>query len=126
LWMVNRNSMINYLKQGLYGIYGQVSDSLSKENIQAEVRIRNHDKLNSSVYSDPSSGKFYRFLKEGNYDLEIEADGYRIARVDNVDVNDNERLKLSVSLIPRDMIPPLNNIRVGPNPFNRKQPYLQN
>ncbi len=120
LWMVNRNSMINYLKQGLYGIYGQVSDSLRKENIQAEVRIRNHDKLNSSVYSDPSSGKFYRFLKEGNYDLEIEADGYRIARVDNVDVNDNERLKLSVSLIPRDMIPPLNNIRVGPNPYQQK------
>lgn len=119
-WLANRASMINYLKQGTYGIHGKISDTLSLENIKAEVRVRNHDKLNSSVFSDSVTGNFFRYLKGGNYDLEIEAAGYRIARINNVNVSDYKRKQLLVKMIPRDMLPGINEITVGPNPFRQE------
>lgn len=120
LWNANRASMINYLKQGIYGIHGQISDSLSQENISAEIRVKNHDKLNSSVFSDPSTGNFFRFLKEGKYDLEIEAEGYRIKRINNVKVDDYDQKKLTIKMIPDDMLPGINKISLGPNPFSHQ------
>jgi hypothetical protein len=117
LWDVNRASLLNYIKQALYGFHGIVKDSLSKEIVSAELRIRDHDKLNSSVFTHPETGKFFRFIKGGNYNLEFFADGYRVRRINNIKIRDYENINLEVSLIPDGMLPGETFITIGPNPF---------
>jgi hypothetical protein len=116
-WSASKESLLNYLHQANYGIHGVLKDSVSNENVFAEVRILNHDKLNSSVFSDSITGKFFRPIKGGTYDIQFLASGYRKKILESVSVNDYENIFLEVKMIPDYIIPSELSISVGPNPF---------
>lgn len=116
-WAANREPMINYLRQGLYGIHGMVRDSINGNPVKAEIILPDHDIFNSSVYSDSVSGKFYRFLKQGSYDVKVEAENYQSAIIPEISIQAYELKNMVISLLPLDLIPEETTIRVGPNPF---------
>lgn len=116
-WNANRDPMVNYLRQAMYGIHGQVRDSINHKPLKAEISIPGHDRLNSSVFSDSLTGYFFRFLKEGNYNLLISAEGYLPARIYDLSINDYEKRELSVSLLPVNFISASSDFNLKPNPF---------
>jgi hypothetical protein len=116
-WEANRESMINYLRQGLYGFHGNVRDSISGEAIKAEIELAGHDIYNSSIFSDSASGNFYRFVKAGTYTLRVSADNYIPEIIDNISIEDYQRKNINISLLPDSFIPDELQIKLGPNPF---------
>jgi hypothetical protein len=87
-WDYNDRSLINLLSQATYGIRGKVSSRQTGTPIKARVEIPGHDNEISYVYSDRSFGRFYRYLKEGTYDLVFSADGYINDTINDVFVED--------------------------------------
>ncbi|MBN2616365.1 MAG: T9SS type A sorting domain-containing protein [Bacteroidales bacterium] len=75
-WNSNYRSLLNYMRQALYGFRGEVTDSLSGKPLYARVFILAHDVDNSDVYSDSVSGCYFRPVKGGTYDVTYSADGY--------------------------------------------------
>jgi len=69
LWNYNYRSLLNYISQALYGIHGEVTDSVTGQPLKAEIRINDHDLDSSQVFSDSLSGKFIRLINEGKYNL---------------------------------------------------------
>ncbi len=76
LWNYNYRSLLNYMKQSLFGIRGRVTDALTGEPVVARIHLTGYDTHNSHVYSHAVHGTFNRPLKEGTYDLLVSADGY--------------------------------------------------
>lgn len=119
-WNANKEPLFNYLRQSKYGIHGTVTDSVTSENLLAEVRILNHDKLNSSVFSDSLTGNFFRPIKAGTYDLQFVAEGYRTEVQRLISIKDYEDIYLDVILVPDYVLPSEINISAGPNPFTEE------
>ena len=98
LWQYNYRSLINYLKNAIYGIHGLVRDYHTDANISARVFITGHDKDSSHVYSDSSYGRFIRLLSPGTYDLKFSAAGYYDTIVTGVNVSEGVRTNLTVKM----------------------------
>jgi hypothetical protein len=94
-WEKTYRSFLNYLNQALYGIQGMVSDTLGNP-LQAKITIAGHEADNSEVYSQ-TNGAFYRYLKAGNYLLQVSAEGYQTHEI-AVQINDFEALPLNLVL----------------------------
>jgi hypothetical protein len=109
-WEYNRDALLHYLEQSLFGLKGTVTDSKNK-SIRAKVEILNHDKDNSWVYADSSTGVYYRYLSAGNYNIKFTAMGYNPVIKENVYVADGARTTLDVVMESN------NNIYVFPIPF---------
>jgi Zinc carboxypeptidase/Secretion system C-terminal sorting domain len=109
-WNANRNSMYNLIRQAIYGIHGEVTNVVDNSAIEAEIRIMNHDSLHSEVFSRKETGMFFRYLKEGIYDLEIYADGYWTKHIDAYQVEDYFTQNLFIELMSDEII-------TYPNPF---------
>ncbi|MBI5010094.1 MAG: carboxypeptidase regulatory-like domain-containing protein, partial [Bacteroidia bacterium] len=100
LWLYNRNSLIGYLENALYGIHGIVRDSTTINPVSAKVFITGHDKDSSHVYSDTLYGAFTRMLSPGSYNLTFSAKGYKDKIVSNVVVLERQRTDLIVDMEP--------------------------
>ena len=98
-WDANYNSFLAYLEQGIYGLHGVVTDSITGEPILAEVNIENHDIDNSHVYSHLPNGDYHRYLFQGNYALTYSADGYISKTIPSVSITNNEATVLDVQLM---------------------------
>jgi hypothetical protein len=98
LWQYNYRSLINYLKNSLYGIHGIVRDFHTNANIEAKVFITGHDKDSSQVYSNSSDGRFIRLLSPGIYDLKFSAAGYRDTIVTGISVAEGERISVIIKM----------------------------
>ncbi|PKP10364.1 MAG: zinc carboxypeptidase [Bacteroidetes bacterium HGW-Bacteroidetes-4] len=96
-WEKTYRSFLNYLNQAIYGIQGMVSDTAGNP-LQANITIAGHDADNSEVYSQ-INGAFYRYLKAGNYLLQVSVEGYQTHEI-AVEINDFEALPLNVVLEP--------------------------
>lgn len=110
-WEINKRSLINYMSQCLFGIRGKVSSAVSGQSLCAKVFIPGHDDENSWILSDSLSGKFYRLIKEGTYDLVFSADGFHNDTVHDVQVQDYQATWLEVMLEP---VSGPNNRKVSP------------
>ncbi len=108
LWEYNKNSLINYAYNCLYGIKGKVLDKMSGKVIRAKIMIEEHDKNNSHVFSNESNGTFYRLIQEGNYNLVASAPNYIPASV-NLQVSENDQTNILIELS--------SNLNIYPNPF---------
>ncbi|MDR0437633.1 MAG: T9SS type A sorting domain-containing protein [Bacteroidales bacterium] len=75
-WNYNYRSFLNFIEQGLYGIHGTVTDAETGFPVQCKIVIEGHDKRNSHVYSDVSTGYYVRPVKAGTYTLTYTAEGY--------------------------------------------------
>ncbi len=118
-WDYNFRSLINYMKQSLYGIQGRVTDINTQEPVEAEIVLVGHDKDNSQVYSSAFSGNFYRPVLAGEYTVRVAAEGYPHKIIDNVVVENYESVFLDVQLGEPVSISNLNNETrqiLSPNP----------
>ncbi len=87
-WNYNKQSLIDYMKESLYGIRGTITNT-SDQPLDAMVWVINHDDENDSsmVFSDPYVGNYHRLIEPGTYDLVASADGYVSDTIKNVIVN---------------------------------------
>lgn len=99
LWDYNRRPLINFLKQGTYGLRGTVTDSITGAPLEAQVYIPGHDALNSDVFTKLPTGRYHRYLKAGVYTVLYTAEGYHPKTI-SYSVNDNEPAYLHVQLAP--------------------------
>ncbi len=97
-WNYNKWSLINYISQARYGVHGKVTCRRTGVPAPAEIRVMHHDSNNSWVRSDSVHGSFYRYLKEGVYDLLVSAEGFVSDTVRGVAVFDYQRTDLLVAL----------------------------
>lgn len=118
-WNANRNSMVNLIRQALYGIGGKVIDDKMNIPIQAEIIIPDHDKLNSEVFSDSINGYYYRPLISGIYDIKISAEGYNSKIIYHVEIADYHFHELNVGLSKSSDDTIAFSVNYGPNPFDQ-------
>jgi len=76
LWDANYPSLINYMKQTLYGLRGIVTDSITGNPLKVKVEILSHDIDSSHVYSNLPIGNYHRHLYQGNYNITFSKNGY--------------------------------------------------
>ncbi len=99
-WTYNKNSLLNYLEQGLYGIRGVVTDAVTSLPVDAGVHIMGHEFDTVRVPTDPDVGDYHRLIKAGTYDLEFSATNYYTDTIHNVVVFDEYATIVDVELIP--------------------------
>lgn len=75
-WEANREALIAYMEESLYGLRGIVKDCDTGMPISAKVLIEGHDIDNSSVFSDSLLGNYFRYLDDGEYLVSYIAEGY--------------------------------------------------
>lgn len=100
LWNYNYRSFLNYISQALYGIHGEVTDSVTGLPLPAKIWIEEHDQDSSHVYSDSITGEFIRLLAEGKYNLSITSDGYEEKKLDSIDIINYQSNQLQIKLVP--------------------------
>ena len=98
LWDYNRNSLIGYLENALYGVHGTVKDEETDEPVEARVFIAGHDRDSSQVSSGKLTGNFTRLLAPGIWNLTFSAPGYYDKRVNGVEVVDGKQNLLGVKM----------------------------
>lgn len=103
-WEYNYRSLLNYIKQALYGIQGVVTDMYSGEPLEVKVEITGHDQDNTFVFSELPNGEFFRPVLDGTYDLKFSTEGYTDLIIQDVTVDNYENIFLDVKM-------------VGDNPF---------
>lgn len=110
-WEYNRESLLQFIQNSLFGIVGRVSN-VQNQPLAARVEILNYDKDNSWVFSDSTSGVFYRFPEEGEYSIRVTVPGYNAVTLDNIVVSNSTRTELDIKMQKSDLI------EVFPSPFN--------
>jgi PKD repeat protein len=98
LWDYNHRSMINYMKQALYGLTGKVTDAVSGEPLYSEVFIEDHDADSSWVYTDGETGRYFRPLHAGTYDITFSATGYVTQTIEGISTDNGMLTELDVML----------------------------
>ncbi|MFZ5940063.1 MAG: M14 family zinc carboxypeptidase [Bacteroidota bacterium] len=96
-WDYNDLSLINLMQQSRYGIHGKVTGPAGQA-LTALISIPGYDDASSVVSSDNADGHFLRYLKEGTYDLEIKADGFKDTILRNIPVSDYQPTVLDIRL----------------------------
>lgn len=99
LWEYNREALIGYLENALYGIHGKVTDSRNGEPVPARIFIEGHDRDSSHIYSDTLSGRFIRLIGSGSWSLTFIADGYRDTVVTGIVAGSRQRYDLMVQMV---------------------------
>ncbi|MFH1700691.1 MAG: M14 family zinc carboxypeptidase [Candidatus Zixiibacteriota bacterium] len=99
-WNYNRSSFLHYIENALFGIRGVVTDEQTGLPLLASIRIPSHDSdLDSSrVFTDPDVGDYHRMIEPGTYDIEFTSAGYDTLIIYDIDVSENNGIRLDVSL----------------------------
>jgi hypothetical protein len=122
-WNYCYHSFLNYLEQGLYGIKGIVTDSVSGNPLNAKIFIQNHDFDSAHVYSILPLGNYFRPIYAGNYNVTYSATGYYSKTV-NVTVANKSSVIKDIKLVPLIInVPDIsenNQMSLFPNPANDK------
>lgn len=124
LWQYNYRSLLNYIGESNFGIHGFITDSLTNAPVRAEIFIQGHDFDSSQVFSESETGYFVRLIKEGTYDLEVQAPGYETRIIHNIGVADRQQTRLDIKLKPGGTFIPgtfeSGSMNLYPNPvFNQ-------
>ncbi len=98
-WQANREALLTYMEEAMFGFHGQVVDCVTGEPIGAEIFMEDHDVDNSSVFSDSLTGNFFRFLDDGQYNAMIVAEGYETLFLP-IDILDRTVTRLNLELCP--------------------------
>ncbi|MDR2835687.1 MAG: T9SS type A sorting domain-containing protein [Bacteroidales bacterium] len=99
-WNYNRQAMLNFTEQVLYGFHGIVTDQCSEMPISdVKVEITGHDNYDSEVYSFSPLGNYYRPIYTGTYQVTFSKAGY-ISQTIQVSVTNNNATIQNVVLVP--------------------------
>ncbi len=101
-WYYNKESFLDYMENTYYGIRGLVTDT-SGNPVKARIEIAGHDMDSSQVYSDSSTGAYYRMIAAGTYSLTFSADNYISQTLTNVQANNFQSTTLDVHLVPNQV-----------------------
>ena len=118
-WSYNRNAMLAFMEQTLYGVHGLVHDAVTGDAIQGVmVTVENHD-INNSYVTTHSIGDFHRPIKGGTYTFTFTKQGYypqsvQVTVADDQTVNLNIQLEPDLRLIP-DFTASTTNASLGQN-----------
>ncbi len=96
-WAYNRQAIINFISQSLTGICGTVCCQ-NQEPLRAKIEIPERDHDNSFVYSESQTGRFFRLLLPGTYNLKFSAPYHYEQKIENVEVVDNQLTSLHIYL----------------------------
>jgi hypothetical protein len=116
LYQRNSRSLINFAKQALYGIHGNVRDEQTETPLLATIILDAYDDNWSVVQSDSVNGNFYRYLHAGNYTLIAQKTGY-VPETINVSLSNYSQLKLDILLKKDEEFFRENELEIIPNPF---------
>jgi len=100
LWNYNFRSLLHYMEQCLFGISGEVTDSVTGDPLRAKIEIIGHDCDSSHVYSDSLHGDYYRLIEEGTWQVKFTAPGYYDKTIDGVPVQNYQKTQLDVQMVP--------------------------
>ncbi len=81
----NRQALLDYLKEVQHGIRGIITDA-NGNPLEAEVIVSNHDDAQSTVWSQPDHGDYYRPIAAGSYTVTYSCTGYPDQVFNNVTV----------------------------------------
>jgi hypothetical protein len=98
-WEYNYRSFLNYMRQGLYGISGKITDSKSGLPVKATVTILDHDTDGSWVLSDSITGSYFRPLFAGTYSISYSAPNYLTKIIDQVIINNYQHTDQYIELV---------------------------
>ncbi|MFN2395174.1 MAG: M14 family zinc carboxypeptidase [Bacteroidales bacterium] len=97
-WDYNYRSLINYMKQSLYGIHGKVTDIVTGEPVRARIELAGHDFDNSRVFSSAEHGGFSRPVLAGTYNVEVHAPDYPVKIISGISVENYSTVFLDIEL----------------------------
>ena len=99
-WDYNKQAMLDYTEQVLYGLRGIVTDACTGSPLgDVKVEIVGHDQDNTEVYSSAQVGNYHRPIYEGTYDFTFSLAGYQTQTHTVIITNDNS-VRLDIQLIP--------------------------
>lgn len=98
-WNYNYRSFIDFVEQAHKGFKGVVrNEQDSTIGVKAKIFIPEYDKDNSHIYSMEEVGNYHRMVRSGTYNVEFSAPGYVTKTINNVQVDENDSLRLDVKL----------------------------
>jgi len=99
-WDYNKDAMLGYMKETLFGIRGIITDACTGNPIKAKVEIVEHDHDGSEVYSSLPIGNYHRPILTGIYDLTFSATNYETLTIANINANIDSITVVNVQLNP--------------------------
>lgn len=98
-WTYNHRSFLNYMKQCLYGVRGNIAEAGTNNPLKASVVAENHDMDESWIVSN-DQGFYSRPLYAGTYNLYYFSPGYELLKIADVVVNNFAETQLDAVLTP--------------------------
>lgn len=96
-WQYNREALIAYLENALYGIHGIVTDRMGRP-LPARITLTGHDTEadNSAITNDPEAGDFCRLCAPGTYQVTITVEDFASQTLENITVTEDQQTVLNV------------------------------
>lgn len=110
-YTLNRQSLINFIKQASYGLQGTVKDG-NGNPIHAKVYVSGTvDGFGSWVETSPTKGDYHKVQVAGTYNIIFEAPGY-VTQTISATLTNNATTTLDVVMIPTTTIPSANDATI--------------
>ncbi|HOZ30378.1 MAG TPA: M14 family zinc carboxypeptidase, partial [Bacteroidales bacterium] len=105
-WNYNRQAMLDYTEQVLYGFRGIVTDACTGNPLSdVKVEIVGHDEENSEAYTSAPVGNYHRPIYAGTYSVTFSKTGYQ-SQTKSVTVTNDNSTRLDIELIPTGVAVP--------------------
>ena len=103
-WDNSKNALLSYAMECDYGFWGVVSDAVTHEPVEAMIKVQNHDRFHSEVYSHLPLGAYHRPIMAGTYTVEVSAPCYQTATF-TVTTKPGTKVRHDVALQPQATTP---------------------
>ena len=78
-WDKSKDALLSYAMESSYGFWGTVTDAVTGEPVEAMVKVVDHDRFHSEVFSHLPLGAYHRPIMAGTYTVEVSAPCYQTA-----------------------------------------------
>lgn len=96
-WICNRQAIVEFITRSLTGICGVISCQ-NEEPLKAKIEIPERDYDNSFVFSETNTGRFFRLLLPGKYNLKFTAPYHYEQKMENIEVFEGQLTSLYINL----------------------------
>ena len=103
-WTNSKDALLSYVMESDFGFWGVVTDAVTHEPVEAMVKVLNHDKFHSEVFSHLPLGVYHRPIMAGTYTVEVSAPCYQTATF-TVTTKPGAKVHCDVALQPQVIAP---------------------
>lgn len=103
-WTNTKDALLSYVMESDYGFWGVVTDAVTHEPVEAMIKVVNHDKFHSEVFSHLPLGVYHRPIMAGTYTVEVSAPCYQTATF-TVTTKPGTKVRCDVALQPQVVAP---------------------